>query len=141
MDIRTMESADLDPVSSVFVEAYGEGWTAPQAKSYLGKFFGFEPESCLVASIEGRIVGAILGYSYPRQSDVVLFVQELFVAPSQRSHGVGRQLVAALRGRFVHNPKVAIKPLVKAPPNVHSFYNSLGFDREQAFSFYDEGPG
>ena len=137
MDVRTMRREDLDPVARVFVAAYEEGWTAEQAKSYLEKFYGFEPDSCLVATEQGAIVGAILGYSYPRQREIILFIQELFVHPEARSRGFGRKLVGALRGRFSENPKVNVKPLVKAPPSVHSFYNSLGFDREKAFTFYD----
>ena len=137
MDIRNMQAADLDAVAGALVVAYGEGWTHAQAKSYLAKFFGFEPESCLVAIDGGAIAGAVLGYSYPREADLVLFVQELFVRPDARSKGIGRALVTQLRARFTQ-PKVNIKPLVKAPPNVHSFYNQLGFEREQAFTFYDE---
>ena len=138
MNIRTMQRADLDDATLAFIAAYGEGWTREQAKSYLTKFFGFEPESCLVAEDEQKqIVGAVLGYSYPRQSDLVLFVQELFVRPDGRSKGVGRELVTKLRAKFTH-PKINIKPLVKAPESVHSFYNHLGFERDQAFTFYDE---
>ena len=137
MNIRTMTAADLDAVTDAFVASYGEGWTRDQARSYLGKFFGFEGESCLVATEGEDVLGAVLGYSYPRQADLVLFVQELFVRPDARSKGVGRELVTKLRARFTH-PKINIKPLVKAPPNVHSFYNHLGFEREQAFTFYDE---
>src|SRR5262249_4919210 len=127
MDVRTMRPEDLGKVTQVFVAAYDEGWTESQARSYLEKFFGFEPASCLVALDEGQIVGAILGYSYPRRNEVILFIQELFVHPDARSRGCGRTLVGALRSRFA-DPKVNVKPLVKAPPSVHSFYGSLGFD-------------
>jgi ribosomal protein S18 acetylase RimI-like enzyme len=139
MDVQTMRREDLDRVVAVFLDSYAEGWTAEQAKSYLSKFYGFEPESCLIG-VEpgGRIAGAVLGYSYPRKHEVILFIQELFVHPDLRSRGWGRALVGALRGRFAENPRVNVKPLVKAPPSVHSFYNSLGFERDHAFTFYDE---
>jgi ribosomal protein S18 acetylase RimI-like enzyme len=139
MDVRAMQPGDLDAVTELFLQSYSDGWTAEQARTYLEKFFGFEPASCLVGiDPRGNIAGAILGYSYPRGPELILFVQELFVHPAARNQGWGRKLFSALRGRFSENPKVNIKPLVKAPPHVHRFYNSLGFDREQAFSFYDE---
>lgn len=137
MDVRKLEPADIQQVVDVFIEAYDREWTTEQARPYLEKFYGFEPESCLVGVYQGELVGAVLGYSYPRKDEVVLFVQELFVHPKHRHHGVGRKLVEALRARF-DNPQVNIKPLVKAREGVLAFYNSLGFDQDQAFTFYDE---
>ena len=89
-------------------------------------------------AIDGkRVVGAVLGYTYQRADQQVLFIQELFVHPDQRNRGVGRNLLTTLRGA-TQPAQVKITPLVKAPPSVLSFYNSLGFNRGEVFSFYDE---
>lgn len=136
MEIKPFRKQHLDDVVRVFVRAY-EGWTPAEARAYLEKFHSFEPESCLVALAGGQIVGAILGYSFPRRKELILFIQELFVDPDHRKAGIGRRLVEALRKSFVDNPKVNITPLVKADTTVLSFYNSLGFDSDQLITFYD----
>jgi ribosomal protein S18 acetylase RimI-like enzyme len=138
-NIRKIEPNELDTLAALYVRAYGDGWTVPQAKRYLEKFYGFEPASCLAARDEsGRIVGAVLAYSYYRKEQLVLFVQELFVDPDFRNRGYGRSLLSTLRGAFAVSPAVNITPIVNAPPGLLAFYNSLGFGREQAFTFYDE---
>jgi ribosomal protein S18 acetylase RimI-like enzyme len=138
MEIRKIAPEELDEVARLFVSAYGEDWTAEQARRYLEKFYRFEPEACLVAfEPHGRLAGAIFGYSYYRKDQLVLFIQEIFVHPQFRHQGLGRALVQALRGTFTEKPETKITPLVNAPPSVLSFYNSLGFNREQAFTFYD----
>lgn len=139
MEIRRIAPEELDGVAQLFVSAYGEDWTLEQAKRYLGKFYRFEPEACLVAfEPYGRLVGAIFGYSYYRKNQLVLFIQEIFVHPEFRHRGLGRALVKAVRGTFTERLETKITPLVNASPSVLSFYNSLGFNREQAFTFYDE---
>ena len=130
-----MRKHHLGRVVEVFLKAY-DGWTADDAHEYLEKFQGFEPESCLVAVDGDSIVGAILGYSYRRRTDLILFIQELFVNPEYRHKGVGKQLVTSLRGSFVKNPKVNVTPLVKADNAVLNFYNSLGFESDQMTSFF-----
>ena len=137
MEIKPLRKENLEAVVAVFMRAY-QGWTAEEARKYLEKFHGFEPESCLCAIENGKVCGAVLGYSYPRQQEVVLFIQELFVEPSGRQKGVGRRLVEALRNSFLHNPRVTVTPLVKAEANVLSFYNSLGFEHESMVTFYDD---
>ncbi len=134
-----MQPGDLDGAVRLYLEAYRAKWTEAAARTYLERFYHFEPQSCLVAvEPDGRVTGAILGYSYEKETGVVLFIQELFVLPSLRKQGVGKKLVAALRDAFSGNPQVKVTPLVKADTTVLNFYNSLGFEREKAFTFFDE---
>lgn len=138
MEIKPLRKERLDAVTDVFMKAY-DGWKRDVARGYLERFHDIEPESCLVAvENDGKIVGAVLGYSYRRKDDYILFIQELFVDPDARHKGYGRALVEALRGSFVENPKVNVTPLVKADTTVLNFYNSLGFEADQMVSFYDE---
>lgn len=137
MAIRQITHHDLVKITNVFLEAY-QGWTEDVARRYLMKFYNFEPESCLVALDENdQPVGAILGYSYQREKSLVLFIQELFVAPGARNKGYAKALVTALRKSFAENPLVKVKPLVDAPTQVLNFYNSLGFEQEMSFTLQD----
>jgi ribosomal protein S18 acetylase RimI-like enzyme len=141
MEIRSMKEGDLDRVADLYLAAYDAEWEKKGARNYVEKFFRFEPERCLVmVTPDERLAGAIVGFSFERETGVVLFIQELMVHPDFRNRGCGKTLVAKLRESLSHAPsRVAIKPLVKADTTVLNFYNSLGFDRDKAVSFsFDE---
>ncbi len=135
-----MRDEDVESVARLYLEAYGVDWSFDGAKGYIQKFFGFEPTSCYVAAEDGPVIGAILGYSFERETGLVLFIQELCVSHKQRNRGIGKKLVTTLRESFEKSPsRVAVKPLVKADTHVFNFYNSLGFERGKAVSFsFDE---
>lgn len=140
MEIRRMKADDVPAAAGLYLRAYGAQWPVDNAQKYLGKFFGFEPESCLVAvEGDGALSGAILGYSFEKETGLTLFIQELFVHPDFREKGYGRKLVTRLRDSLSKKASVKIKPLVKADTGVLNFYNSLGFERGRAVSFsFDE---
>ncbi|MCA9673269.1 MAG: GNAT family N-acetyltransferase [Myxococcales bacterium] len=135
MDTRPLRKQDFTAITKLFSRAYPE-WNEEMAREYLTKFWHFEPQSCLVGVEDGTIVGAILGYSWERPDDLVLYIQELFVDPDYRGKGYGKALVAKLRKSFAGNPFVKVRPLVKADTKVLNFYNSLGFESEQSTSFF-----
>lgn len=140
MEIRRMTDEDLPALAQLYLDAYGVDWTVDGAKAYIEKFYRFEPTSCLVAHEGSKVVGAILGYSFERESGLVLFIQELMVHPDSRHGGYAKKLVSTLRESSAKRPsRVNIKPLVKADTGVLNFYNSLGFERDKAVSFsFDE---
>lgn len=132
-----MGEADLPEVARLYLKAYGSSWNEPGAQRYLAKFQRIEPESCLVALDAGQIIGAVLAYSFERDTGLVLFIQEVFVDPERRKQGVGRRLISWLRDSFTLAAKVKVTPLVKADTGVLNFYNSLGFEKDRAVTFMD----
>ena len=118
-----------------FVRAYPDGWSEDVARRYLAKFFHFEKESCLAAIKDGEIVGGILGYSYLKQDNLVLFIQELFVDPDYRSGGYAKAMVKALRRSFSASKAVEVTPMVKGDTRILNFYNSLGFEQPTSIAF------
>jgi len=137
METRPIKKEELEAATRVFMKAYPEGWAIERATGYLTKFWGFEPESCLgVFDDAGEMVGGIFGYSYFKHDYLVLYIQELFVDPDCRHQGYGKALVKALRDKH-QKATVKIKPLVKADTPVLNFYNSLGFETNQAITFFD----
>ena len=136
METRAMKDGDLAAVAQLYLDAYGVDWSLDGARGYIEKFYRFEPERCLVSiGDNGRIGGAILGYSFERETGVVLYIQELMVHPDFRNQGFGKVLVAKLRDSFTAKHTVKIKPLVKADTTVLNFYNSLGFEKDVHVSF------
>jgi ribosomal protein S18 acetylase RimI-like enzyme len=137
MDIRPMKDGDVATVARLYLDAYGVEWSEDGAKSYIDRFYRFEPASCLVVGEDdGRVSGAILAYSFEKESGLVLFIQELCVHPEFRSKGYGKALVTKLRESLSRRPKyVKVKPLVKADTGVLNFYNSLGFEKDKVVTF------
>ncbi len=136
-----MTAEDLDAVAQLHLDAYPVEWSLDGAKKYIGKFFRFEPESCFVAvEPDARITGAVIGYSFEKETGLTLFIQELIVHPEFRKRRYGRQLVTKLRDSLSKKAStVKVKPLVKADTVTLGFYNSLGFERDKAVSFsFDE---
>lgn len=141
MNIRRMNEGDLDAAAELYLSGYGVSWTTAGARTYLEKFFRFEPQSCFLVEEEGgQVTGMVLGYSFEREAGLILFIQELVVHPDARHKGYAKRLVATLRESTTKRPsRVNVKPLVKADTGVLNFYNSLGFERDQAVSFsFDE---
>lgn len=131
-----MTESDVENVAKLYLAAYHTSWPLERARVYLEKFYRFEPESCLVATEGGRIVGAILAYSFERETGFILYIQELMVHPEAQSRGIGKAMVKHLRELPGRGPTlVKIKPLVKADTNVLNFYNSLGFEKDKVVSF------
>lgn len=138
MEIRSMTDQDVRAVAELYLAAYGVSWSLEGARTYIEKFYRFEPSRCLVATEEGgRLSGAVLGYSFERETGMVLFIQELMVHPEFRNRGYGKRLVEKLRDSIdgKGRSRVDIKPLVKADTTVLNFYNSLGFERDKAVHF------
>jgi len=131
-----MQDSDAQAVAELYLAAYHAQWNVEGARVYIEKFFRFEPSSCLVAVEEGRVGGAILAYSFERETGLILYIQELIVHPDFQGRGVGKLLVKRLRESLEKSPRrVKVTPLVKADTTVLNFYNSLGFDRDKVVSF------
>ncbi len=136
-----MTADDIGGLTSLYLAAYGVEWSEEGAARYLARFFRFEPESCLVAVEGGGVLaGAILGYTFEKETGVTLYIQELFVRPDARHKSYGKQLVSRLRESLTKKASsVKIKPLIKADIGVLNFYNSLGFEKGKSVSFsFDE---
>lgn len=140
MEVRRLNDEDLVRVAELYLASYEAKWSVDGARAYLEKFYRFEPERALVGvEPDGKISGAVLGYSFERETGVVLFIQELMVHPEFRNKGYGKILVQKLRDSLIKSAsRVSVKPLVKADTTVLNFYNSLGFERDRVVSFsYD----
>jgi ribosomal protein S18 acetylase RimI-like enzyme len=140
MEIKKLSEGMLERVAAIYARAYGDHHEVDQqeARNYLEKFLRFDPECCYVAEEGEQTLGAVFAYSYRRFGQDVLYLQELFVDPDHRHKGVGRELVKTVRDHLGEDARVNVVPLVKADTGVLNFYNSLGFEQDQTFSFFDE---
>jgi GNAT superfamily N-acetyltransferase len=84
---------------------------------------------CIVAEEDGKIVGMLVYYllPYTAQNRPAIYMKELFVSEGHRGHGVGQQLMDALRAAAKEHDCTQIKWTV-APWNKAGvrFYEQLG---------------
>ena len=86
----------------------------------------------LVAVVDGRVcgmIGTILNPSY-EHNDISGRILALVVSNGMRRHGIGRKLVAAAEKHFLEKKirRIAVNTRLTRK-EVHSFYESLGYER------------
>lgn len=100
IDIVPFSEGELAELAEIYVRAYdpkicGENWTSKKAYELLQQFWGQNEKICLVASCEGKTVGALLAHINHWWSGNQLYVDELFVAPEFQKSGIGTTLMTA----------------------------------------------
>jgi|GEM_PF-3184295 len=108
---------------------YGEKWDSKDAYNYLERFYKIEPSGCFIAIENNQLVGAIFSYSYPWQSETLVYIQELFVSSSQRNKGIAKSLLQS-----IGNGK-AMKAWLVANDNTSAsgFYTKMEFKKDSPY--------
>lgn len=100
IDIVPFSEGELAELAEIYVRAYNpkicvENWTSKKAYELLQQLFGQNEKICLVASCEGKTVGALLAHINHWWSGNQLYIDELFVAPEFQKSGIGTTLMTA----------------------------------------------
>ncbi len=125
MNIRKMKIDDYDEIYNLWMSCAGMGLNNfDDSRDGIDKFINRNPDTCFVALIENKIVGAILAGNDGRRG----FIYHTAVSPRFRKQGIGRKLVdtAMLALKQCGINKVA---LVVFDKNIdgNAFWESLGF--------------
>ena len=127
---RESDAADLFPVVVEFAMSF-----VPQRALFeptLRRVLADQHGCLLVAELEGRVIGYLLGFEHPAffANGPVSWVEEVAVASPLRSNGVGRALMteferwAAARGSWL----VAL-----ATRRAGRFYSALGYEESASY--------
>ena len=125
MNIRKMTIDDYNEIYTLWMSCAGMGLNNfDDSRDGIDKFINRNPDTCFVALIENKIVGAILAGNDGRRG----FIYHTAVSPRFRKQGIGRKLVdtAILALKQCGINKVA---LVVFDKNIdgNAFWESLGF--------------
>lgn len=101
IEIRPIEEEDLELLASVYVDVYtafdvGEHWDTESAQKMLKFWYEHFPDLALVATHEGKAIGAFLAGVKPWCDGNHLIDGEIFVHPDHQKHGVGSKLTKAM---------------------------------------------
>ena len=138
--IRPIVREDLEDCARLFVEVfaeppYRESWSVRRALDYLDRFWGFDPEHCLLALDGDDVIGAMFGYCYPLRDRVNYYIQELLVRADRRRSGHGRRLVRHLLDTL-GEARVSISLIANEATPAAAFYEELGLRQHRYYKFY-----
>lgn len=119
-------------LAQVYAEPeYGENWKDNDAYNYLKRFYTIEPTGCFVAIKNKEIIGAIFSYSYPWQTETLVYIQELFVSIKHRNKGIAKSLLNSVgNGKTVRAWLVA-----NDNTSASGFYEKMGFKKDSPYKF------
>jgi len=119
-------------LTQVYAEPeYKENWKHSDACNYIKRFYEIDPSGCFVAIINYELVGAIFSYSYPWQSETLVYIQELFVSINHRNKGIAKSLLNSVgNGKNVRAWLVA-----NENTSASGFYEKMGFKKDSPYKF------
>ena len=140
--VRQAVLSDLDAVANLFDhyrQFYGQPSDLPAARAFLKARFEHGESTIFLAESEGQALG--FTQLYPSFSSVsmarVFVLNDLYVAPTARRHGVGQKLLKAAVIHAEHLGAVRLS-LTTAVDNVtaQSLYESTEWLRDEKFYTY-----
>lgn len=135
--IRQCIETDLTSCGALLQEIYaeppyGESWPESRATAYLESFFRIDSDAALVATDdEGKIIGAVFGFSYPWHTGSIVFIQELFVAGQYRGKGIASNLVKQVVEEKGRDSYVAL--IVREGTVAAKFYEKFGLSKSTLY--------
>ena len=93
---------------------YGENWSPEKAFEYLHKFHCMDSAGCYVAQNDNKIVGVIIGYSFPWSTGVSFFIQDA--------------------GSLDEEPTILL--IARDGSQATNFYKGLGLSKNEHYNFY-----
>ncbi len=133
--IRPMREADYEEVHSLWLTIQGFGIRSlDDSREDVYRFMERNPETSVVAVLEGRIVGSILCGSDGRQGTLY----HVCVARELRRLGIGRQMVGycmkVLRDMGIN--KVSLVAFTRNQVG-NAFWRGIGWQKREDFYYYD----
>ncbi|RMG57049.1 MAG: GNAT family N-acetyltransferase [Deltaproteobacteria bacterium] len=131
--IRRMNVNDVESVLAIDEKITGRPHEA-QWESKILEHLSSNPLGCLVAEVDGRVVGFVIGtirgweFGIPKCG----WIEIVGVDPDYRRKGVARALIDALEPFFRMNSVPSVKTMIDwNDGGLVSFFSSLGFKRSE----------
>lgn len=126
--IRSFRLGDYAAITVIWRETGLEDNKETVSLDDLAKQLAWDSELVLVAEIEGKVVGVIVGALDGSRA----YFYRLAVDPEYQGHGVGKQLVQAMEERFRQRGATQVIIMVNHDnQKVMPFYHSLGYETHE----------
>lgn len=141
VQIRCLEDTDIGGITGIDEKISGR--YRPQIwEQRAGYYMRRDPEASLVATVDGRVVGFMLGEIRSGEfglEEPTGWIEVLGVDPDQRQGGIGRHLAERMLEYFKANGAVKVRTLVDEDfEGIGSFFSALGFEPAKLQAFVKE---
>lgn len=136
--IRPLEEVDIDGVVAID-EKIGGQYRPEVWEGRIGYYIRRDPEASLVAEVDGKLVGFMLGEV--RSGEFGLeepsgWIEVLGVDPDYQGRAIGRRLAEAMLESFRERGAKTVRTLVEADmEEIGRFFASLGFQQAPVTAF------
>lgn len=129
--IRELKKTDADDISAIYADITQQGVTS-DFKRLIEKHALTEQDICLVAELNGQVVGFMVSYVLTLGFGIEKsgWIATLGVNPKFMGQGIGANLAKEI---FKYYKEIGIKKVYTSvrwdSPDLLSFFKTLGFDR------------
>jgi GNAT superfamily N-acetyltransferase len=146
LQVRRATSNDV-PILSSLVAAYWafegiSGFDSPRVSAQLARLLGEPRLGCgWLALVDGVPVGYLLGvYVFSLEHlGLTAEIDEFFVLPQQRGHGVGAEMLGAAEVEFLHAGCTNVSlQLSRGNDSARAFYRRHGYAERSGYEILDK---
>lgn len=136
LKIRAMTDRDFSGIDEVDRRITGKEWAGAVVHSASSHFWGYHPELCFVAELDGQIVGFLIGnmggpkFSLPQSG----WVNIIGVDPDHQGQGIGRAMMKAFIDVCRKN-RVPARFIIPRNEPFEKMLLDLGFRRGQSVEY------
>lgn len=136
--IRQLEDTDLGAI--VALDEKISGRYRPEVwEDRLNYYFRRDPEACLVAALDEKVVGFMLGELRGGEfglEEVTGWIEVLGVDPEVRGQAIGRRMSEVMLDHFRDSGAHSVRTLVEeGMGGIGEFFEALGFSRSPIIAF------
>ena len=129
--IRPLDELDITPI--VGIDEKISGRYRPEVwERRIGYHLRRDPDSCVVAEVDGKVVGFMLGEIRSFEfglEEPTGWIEVLGVDPRQQGKALGRRMAEAILEHFRDQGAHGVRTLVdEGRDDIRSFFESLGFE-------------
>lgn len=136
--IRQLEDTDLGAI--VALDEKISGRYRPEVwEDRLNYYFRRDPEACVVADLDGDVVGFMMGELRGGEfglEETTGWIEVMGVDPDARGQSIGRRLAEEMLAHFRQSGAHSVRTLVdEGMEGIGEFFAALGFSRSPIIAF------
>lgn len=136
--IRPLDELDISAIVGID-EKIGGAYRPEVWERRIGYYLRRDPETSVVAEVDGRVVGFMLGELRSGEfglEEPTGWIEVLGVDPEHRGRALGRQMAEALLQHFRERGAHSVRTLVdEQSEELRSFFGSVGFQPSSLRAF------
>ena len=136
--IRPLDELDISAIVGID-EKIGGAYRPEVWERRIGYYLRRDPETSVVAEVDGRVVGFMLGELRSGEfglEEPTGWIEVLGVDPEHRGRALGRQMAEALLQHFRERGAYSVRTLVdEQSEELRSFFGSVGFQPSSLRAF------